>query len=100
MGLLELFFPDLCAACGALCRPAGLCERCRESLYPPAPVTCRRCRRAPPPFARVVAPWRYGGELATAVRRFKYGGERGGTQELAHPLAALLAPALPRDVDL
>jgi ComF family protein len=114
MGLLEILFPDRCAACDALCERPGLCARCGLSLYPtepccpvcalpedaPAPVTCRRCRRAPPPFARVIAPWRYGGELAVAVRRYKYGGERGGMQELAQPLAALLAPALPRDVDL
>jgi ComF family protein len=109
MGLLELLYPERCAACDALCGAPGLCERCAGSLYATSPccpvcalpeetpraVTCRRCRRSPPPFAQTVAPWRYGGELAVAIRRMKYGGARGGLPELARPLAALLAPALP-----
>jgi len=115
MGLLELFFPDKCAACDALSGAPGLCARCAESLYATAPacprcalpeegaaaVTCRRCRRSPPPWERMVAPWRYGGELAAAIRRFKYGAARaGGRPELARPLGALLAAALPGDVDV
>lgn len=108
--LLELLYPERCAACDALTGgPPGLCEPCAASLYPvgaccpicaepattdPAPV-CRGCAAARPPWRRALAPWRYGGELATALRRLKYGG-RGdaGRPELARPLGALLAPAL------
>src|SRR6266568_5104424 len=105
--MLSLFFPERCAACDALAAAPGLCAGCALALYPTAPccpvcalpeetpVTCRRCRSAPPPFRAVVAPWRYGGELAIALRRFKYGGPRGaGRPELARALGALLAPAL------
>lgn len=110
MGVLDLLFPERCAACDTfLDGGLGLCERCAVSLYPlgaacdvcaepqqtAVGMTCRRCRATPPPYRRVVAPWRYGGELAVALRRFKYGGARGGGRaELARPLAALLAPAL------
>jgi ComF family protein len=115
MGLLTLIYPEMCAACDALCLAPGLCPRCAESLYATAPccpvcalpedgaagLVCRRCRRSPPPFARTLAPWRYGGELAVAIRRYKYGGARGGgLPELARPLAALLAGALVVDVDV
>jgi ComF family protein len=112
--MMGLLFPERCAACDALTADPGLCPRCAVSLYPlgpccpvcalpeESPVLCRRCRRAPPPFARVVTPWRYGGELAIALRRFKYGGpDRAGRPELARALGALLAPALgaaPADV--
>jgi ComF family protein len=38
----------------------------------------------PPPFRAVIAPWRYGGELATALRRMKYGrGERSACRSIA-----------------
>src|SRR5262249_51228280 len=106
-GMLGLFFPERCPACDALAPAPGLCEGCAVALYPTAPccpvcalpeesaVTCRRCRLSPPPFQAVIAPWRYGGELAIALRRFKYGGAGGaGRPELARPLGALLAPAL------
>jgi len=43
----------------------------------------------------VRVPWRYGGELATAIRRFKWGARgRAGRPELARPLAQLVLPAL------
>jgi ComF family protein len=108
--LLELVFPERCPACDAPTGGApGLCAGCAESLYPlgaacprcaepeqaPIPVTCFRCLTRPPPFRRVVAPWRYGGELAVALRRAKYGGGgEAGRPELVRPLAAHLAPAL------
>jgi ComF family protein len=115
MPLLELLYPERCAACDELCEAPGLCARCAQSLYPTAPccpvcalpeggphgVLCRRCRLSPPPYARLVAPWRYGGELAAAIRRFKYGGARGGGRpELARPLGRMLMSFLPGDVDL
>jgi ComF family protein len=105
--MLALFFPERCPACDALVAAPGLCARCAVSLYPTAPccpvcalpaqaaVLCRRCRLAPPPYRALIAPWRYGGELAIALRRFKYGGARGaGRPELARALGSLLAPAL------
>jgi ComF family protein len=107
--LATAIWPERCPACDALTPLPGLCGRCAQSLYPlgtacprcaepqtgPAPITCFRCLRRPPPFDQVRAPYRYGGELATAVRRWKYGA-RGdaGRSELTRGIAALLAPAL------
>jgi ComF family protein len=108
--VLELCYPERCAACDARMEAqVGLCPPCAESLYPlgaacpvcanpqeaPRGLLCARCRRVPPPFRRVIAPFRYGGELACALRRMKYGGARGGGRaELARPLGKLLAEAL------
>jgi ComF family protein len=110
MGVLDLLFPPACAACDELLpRDAALCGRCATSLYPlgsacprcaqpqetPVGIVCRSCRRTRPPFGTVIAPFRFGGELAAAIRRFKYGGQdRAGRRELARPLAMLLAPSL------
>jgi ComF family protein len=110
--LLGLIFPDRCPACDALTIDLGLCGRCAQSLYLTAPacpvcalpgqaaITCARCRLHPPPWRSARAPYRYGGELAAAIRRFKWGSEKGaGRPELARPLASLLAPAL-RDLSV
>jgi ComF family protein len=107
--LFGLLYPETCPACDTLTGVPGLCDGCAASLYPlgaacpvcaepqaaPVGVTCTRCRNAPPPFERIIAPWRYGGELANALRRLKYGGRRGrGRPELARALGAMLAPSL------
>lgn len=108
--LLELCYPERCAACDARMEArVGLCTTCAESLYPLGAactvcaepqetrrgILCARCKRAPPPYRRATAPYRYGGELACALRRLKYGGARGaGRVELARPLGKLLADAL------
>jgi len=105
--ILDLLFPPRCPACDALCAALGLCHRCALSLYPlgaacpvcalpsRAPVVCARCRLWPPPWQTVRVTWRYGGELATAIRRFKWGARgRAGRPELARPLAQLVVPAL------
>ncbi len=121
----DLIYPDRCPACDAWLPPAavpGLCGTCAVSLYPLGvacpvcaepqealvPLRCRPCRRDPPPFRRIVAPWRYGGELAVAVRRMKYGGGGStdggartdgaggraarGRADLLRPLASMLRP--------
>jgi ComF family protein len=67
-----------------------------------APIVCARCRLSPPPWRALRVAWRYGGELATAIRRFKWGARgRAGRPELARPLARLVVPAvLGVDADL
>lgn len=101
--VIDLIFAPHCSACDA--RGArGLCAVCAHSLYPidsacprcaepiagPVSITCRRCRRRPPPFVAALSPYRYGGELARALRRLKY--QR--RPDLARDLAPLFAPAL------
>ena len=81
----------LCATCGISLEPLGpACPRCAEPSAGPVPVMCRRCRKHPPPFELVIAPWRYGGELGAALRRMKL--ER--VPEIGRELAPLLAPFL------
>lgn len=81
----------LCATCAISLEPLGVaCPRCAEPLGGPRALACARCRRRPPPFEGVVAPWRYGGELAAALRRMKLA----GVPEIGRELAPLVAPFL------
>lgn len=98
-------FPAACAACGAgMERGAALCEGCRESLTPLPPacprcaqptgaqaIRCRRCRIHPLPLDAIIAPWLYGGELATALRRLKFSRDVASARELAPLWAGALA---------
>lgn len=109
--LATALWPERCPACDTFVDARGLCPRCAESLYPlgsacprcaepeasPVSIVCARCVRRPPPFAAAHAAWRFGGELATALRRWKYGGPgETGRPELTRAFVPLLAPALAR----
>jgi ComF family protein len=72
MDVLEFLYPTRCPACDQKQpRESGLCAVCRESLYPTDAPFWRAAL-----FDGVVeksyAPFRYGGELALALRRLKY----------------------------
>jgi ComF family protein len=101
--MLDWIFRPQCAACGAPGRT--LCEACRASLVELGPAcpgcgeptgapagvgVCRRCAQSPLPLDRVVAPWRFGGQLASAIRRLKFAGRA----HIARDLAPLWAPVL------
>ena len=102
--LLGLVFRPQCAACGkpatTLCAPClatlvelgAACVRCAE---PGDHETCRRCRETPLPLDRIVTPWRFGGELATAIRRLKFGRRAHVARDLAPLWAPLVAAAAP-----
>lgn len=112
-GAVELLLPATCAACGALTdERQPLCAGCAATLEPiragcarcglplagTSAVACLGCAAASPSWQVARAPFVYGGELATAIRRFKLGGR----PELARSLGLLLAPsvaALPAAVD-
>jgi ComF family protein len=99
--MMEWIFRPQCAACGA---PAvTLCQACRASLVELGPacprcaeptgeraVTCRRCASDPMPLDCVVAAWRFGGQLAHAIRRLKFTGRA----HIARDVAPLWAPVL------
>jgi ComF family protein len=110
-----------CAACDARldsASGAGLssvfCEPCARSVVETGPARCpvcalpfdgtgaehpcRDCILSPPPFSRAIAPYRYGGALATAIARLKYQ----PAHWLGGPLGDLLAASLPaaRGVDV
>jgi ComF family protein len=82
-GLLELFFPERCAACG---REGGLlCAACRAGLRPFAPA-------APPAGLDAVSVgWVFEGATQRAIHALKYGRRR----RVAAALADALADAVP-----
>jgi ComF family protein len=119
--IADLFWAPRCAGCdarlpGAEVDPerAAFCELCLASVDRALPPRCPRCGVSfeaggadhlcgscladPPPFASLWAPYAYGGALAAAIARFKYG----PAPWLAAPLGRLLAGALPpaQGVDL
>jgi ComF family protein len=100
--LRDLLFAPRCAACDVdLPRRQPFCDGCAESLYPigsacpgcalpvagPLSIRCRRCRKTPLPLETVRCPLQFGGELAVALRRLKYGDR----PDLARQLAPLFA---------
>lgn len=83
----------LCGACaGSLCELGPACPRCAEPTGEHA-LVCRRCTIAPLPLEQIVAPWRFGGPLATAIRRLKFGGHAHVARDLAPLWAPLIAAA-------
>lgn len=118
--IADLLWAPRCAACDARldARPgdperAAFCATCALSLVAVGSPGCPRCGlpfdgggadhlcggclRSPPPFARLTARYAYGGALAGAVARFKYG----PAPHLAAPLSSLLFGGYaPPDVDL
>jgi ComF family protein len=102
---MDWIFGPQCVACGA---PAEtLCEACRGSLMEHGPAcprcaepiaddgaACVRCRRDPLPLDAVVAPWRFGGQLALAIRRLKFAGRAHVARDVAPLWAPVLAAAV------
>lgn len=83
--LLDWVFAPQCAACGVVVTTTGpLCGACAATLveHEPAIETVLGLQ--------VIAPWRFGGALAVAIRRFKLA----GALHLARALAPLIAPVL------
>lgn len=96
---VTLLYPARCAACDAACpEERAFCETCGFGLQPlgaacstcalplPSGTRCLACLSRPPPFARAFAPFEFGGPLAQAIRRLKWGRQ----PELGRPLGALL----------
>jgi ComF family protein len=96
--MLDLVFRPQCAACGVpadtLCEDCACsllelgtaCERCAEPIGTSG--LCVRCTVAPLPIDRIVSPWRFGGQLAIAIRRLKFSGRT----HVARAVAPLWSP--------
>ncbi|HWO22961.1 MAG TPA: phosphoribosyltransferase family protein [Kofleriaceae bacterium] len=88
--------PPLCGACaGSLLELGPACPRCAEptGARDAREVVCGRCRAAPLPLERIAVPWRFGGQLAAAIRRLKFAGRAHVARDLAPLWAPLLAAA-------
>ena len=109
--LLDLVFPNRCAACGLDLAGGGLfcaqcssgvalvsgpvCPRCGGAREPgDRPGPCPVCRARRPAFSRARAVAWYQGPLGQALRRFKYNRR----WRLGPHLARLLADAAPPDM--
>jgi ComF family protein len=101
--MLDWLFTPSCAACHAVSADP-LCEPCSASLdelgpacphcaEPTAGRTCSRCAAGKLPIERIVSPWRFGGQLAVAIRRLKLAGHTHVARTLAPLWAPLLAAA-------
>jgi ComF family protein len=84
--VLDWLFRPQCVGCAGLVPgPAQpMCAACQGTLVE------TRSSHAPPPLERIVAPWRFGGQLAAAIRRLKFT----GASHIARGLAPLWAPVL------
>lgn len=65
------------------------CSRCALQL-PMRGLTCGPCKRRPPPFEQVIAPWHFGFPLDTAISRFKHRAQWPLGRLLAHLLGQAL----------
>ena len=65
---------DLCAGCyRELPRLLNGCEICARPLAGNG-LICGSCQKNPPPFARVIAPYRYAWPIDKMIQQFKFGG--------------------------
>lgn len=110
--LLELFFPNTCAACGQsiridarLCRPCAdtlidgtdtCCPSCGVVWLDPPPGggghVCGRCLADPPPWVSARGAYAYGGALQEAIARWKNRPD----ESVGRPLSELFAEAAAR----
>jgi ComF family protein len=84
--VIDWVFPATCAGCQAfIVRGDALCTICRLSLVPIGPccpkcaqptgelaIVCKRCVIAPLAVDEIIVPWKYGGQLAQALKRLKF----------------------------
>ena len=101
--MLDFVFRPQCAACGApadaLCEDCACslvelgtaCERCAEPIATGS--ICMRCVVAPLPVDRTVSAWRFGGQLAIAIRRLKFSGHTHVARAIAPLWSPLVAAA-------
>jgi ComF family protein len=89
--------PDpMCEPCSASLDEIGAaCPACSEPTDEGAP--CPRCRAAPLALERIVSPWRFGGQLAVAIRRLKLAGHTSIARAIAPLWAPLVAAAAEPD---
>jgi len=98
-----------CVACLEPHAHVGLCTPCLQDLpanlshcrccalpiaYAGNELICGQCLKDPPPFSRIVAPWRYRFPVDGMVQRYKYNGQRAYARPLIHDLGTHLTSML------
>ena len=117
LALLGWLFPRACSLCGEIGAPYDPCGDCERSLVPlllrsacprcaapldvdpavsPTPSAhetpvCSACIGHPPPYDRVVAPWRFAPPLSGLVHRMKYSRDLAAATALGRLLAREIA---------
>ncbi|NMT65442.1 ComF family protein [Marinobacter orientalis] len=104
-----------CIACLEPDAHFGLCAPCREDLpvnhwhcrccalplaFAGDETLCGQCLQAPPPFSRVIAPWRYRFPVDGMIQRYKYNGQRAFARPLINDFADHLIAVLEADPEL
>lgn len=109
---LDWLFAPRCVGCGVaqtdpksdpMCEPCSAsldeigdaCPLCAEPTEGSA--RCKRCRASPLALERIVSPWRFGGQLAVAIRRLKLAGHTDVARAIAPLWAPLIAAAAEPD---
>jgi ComF family protein len=101
-------YPATCAACCVgIARGEALCGSCQETLVALGPacptcaqptgnrsVMCRRCQLQPLALDAVFSCWRYGGQLAVAIKRLKFAGGTEVARGIAPLWSGLLAATI------
>jgi ComF family protein len=83
----------MCQSCyDTLVRPQVSCPRCALPIAGPVSLTCARCAADRGPLKRLTAAFEYGGQLAEALKRLKYGRR----SDVARALAPLLRESFER----
>lgn len=103
-----------CVACLEPVASFGLCEPCRQALpwnqwqcrqcalplaFSSDQMLCGECLRAPPPFTRVIAPWRYQFPVDRMIHRYKASGQRAFARPLLESLGQHLSGLLEQHPD-
>ena len=85
---------DICAACRReLPWASRACRRCGLPQETDEAAECGACRLAPPPFARVQSPFRYGHPIDRLLPRFKFHGDLAAGALLATLMSWAIDPA-------
>ena len=86
---------DLCAGCyRELPRLLSGCEICARPVTDQG-LICGSCQKNPPPFIRVIAPYRYAWPIDKMIQQFKFGGDLAMGRVLGCLLARHLASVRP-----
>ncbi len=101
-----------CVACLEPDAHFGLCTPCRQDLpanrwhcrccalplaFAGDETLCGQCLQDPPPFSRVIAPWRYRFPVDGMIQRYKYNGQRAFARPLINDLGEHLMATLDAD---